>query len=348
MKTAECSTVHSAQMAQVTKPGAKLEITKRQVVMSSSKHVIIKILACGVCHSDSFPMEGTFPGLKYPIVPGHEIVGIVEEAGPDCQRLKKGDRVGVGWHAGHCGECPSCRAGDFITCKKLQTPGITCDGGYAEYASFPEEACAAVPAQLDACEAAPLLCAGVTTFNALRHSGARPGDLVAIVGLGGLGHLGVQFAAKMGFNTVGIARGDEKAEFAKKLGAHSYINSQSKEVGAELQKLGGAKVALATVTDSAAMAPLINGLCVDGTLMIVGAGMQPLPISPVQLLGSRLSVRGWPSGTSKDSEDCMQFAALSGVKAQIERFAFKDVTAAYEHMMSGKARFRAVLDFSKS
>jgi propanol-preferring alcohol dehydrogenase len=348
MKTAEREKVRTASVAQVSKLGSKLEIKKREMELPSGRHVMIKVSACGVCHSDSFAVQGGFPGVKYPIVPGHEIVGVVEEVGADCKRLKRGDRVGVGWHAGQCGYCRSCREGDFINCIHEVIPGITCDGGYAEYVTFTEDACATVPSQLDSAEAAPLLCAGVTTFNALRNSGARPGDVVAILGLGGLGHLGVQFAAKMGFNTVGIARGDEKGPFAKKLGAHAYINSERQKVAEELQKLGGAKVALATVTSAKAMMPLVDGLSVNGRLVIVGADTEPLGISPLQLISGRRSVAGWASGTAADSEDCMKFAALTGVRAQIERFAFTDVTQAYERMMSGKARFRAVIDFAKS
>jgi propanol-preferring alcohol dehydrogenase len=345
MKTAEQLKVRTASAAQVTKAGSKLEINKREVGLPSSRHVLLKIQACGVCHSDSFAVEGTWPGIKFPIVPGHEIVGIVEELGSDCKRFKKGDRVGVGWHGGHCGVCPSCRRGDFITCVNLQTPGINFDGGYAEYGSFPEEVCAAVPAQLDSVEAAPLLCAGITTFNALRHSGAQPGDLVAILGLGGLGHLGVQFASKMGFNTVAIARGDDKAPFAKQLGAKHYINSERQNVSEELKKLGGAKVALATVTSAKAMNPLIDGLSIDGRLVVVGADFEPMQISPIQLISGRTSVSGWPSGTGKDSEECLEFSALMGVRPLVERFPFKSANEAYERMMSGKARFRAVIEF---
>lgn len=345
MKTAEQLKVRTALAAEVSKPGSKFEIAKKEVALSSPRHVLLKIQACGVCHSDSFAVHGGFSGLKYPIVPGHEIVGIVEDVGAECKRLKKGDRVGVGWHGGHCGECSSCRSGDFITCVNLQTPGITYDGGYSEYGAFPEDVCATVPDGMTSAEAAPLLCAGVTTFNALRHSGARAGDLVGILGVGGLGHLGVQFANKMGFNTVAIARGAEKGPFAKQLGAHHYLDSERQAVAEELKKLGGAKVILSTVISSKAMAPLIEGLGVGGRMVIVGADMEPLPISPVQLLGARRSVTGWPSGTGMDSQECMQFAALTGIKPMVERFPFKDVAQAYEHMMSGKARFRAVLEF---
>jgi D-arabinose 1-dehydrogenase-like Zn-dependent alcohol dehydrogenase len=272
---------------------------------------------------------------------------VVVETGPQAVRFQKGARVGVGWHGGHCGECVSCRSGDFITCENLKTPGISLDGGYAEYATFNEEVCAVVPDALDSAEAAPLVCAGVTTFNALRHSGARAGDVVAILGLGGLGHLGVQFANKMGFKTVGIARGDDKADFARKLGAAHYINSEKQDAVAELNKLGGARVVLATATATKAMTPLVDALATDGRLIIVGAGMEPLDMPPIKLLSKRLSICGWPSGTARDSEETMAFAAQTGIKPMIERFSFDKVSEAYERMMSGKARFRAVIEFPK-
>lgn len=342
--TVQTST-NTMQAAQIVKPKNGLQINSIEIKKPGNNMVRLKIEACGVCHSDSFAFEGTFPGLKYPVVPGHEIVGIVDEVGPGVRRFKKGDRVGVGWHGGHCGICTSCRAGDFITCEQLQIPGITCDGGYAEYAVFPEIACAIVPQNLPASEAAPLLCAGVTTFNALRHSGAVGGDLVVILGIGGLGHLGIQFASKMGFHTIAVARGAEKRDLAIKLGAAQYIDSQTQDVVAELKKLGGAKVVLATVTNSNAMSPLVDALAIDGKLLIVGAGFESLSVTPVQLLMGRLSICGWPSGTSKDSEECMQFCAQTGIRPMIECFPFKDAAAAYERMMSGKARFRAVLEF---
>jgi D-arabinose 1-dehydrogenase-like Zn-dependent alcohol dehydrogenase len=344
LSTAQTKT---AQVVEIAGAGKPMEFKQRAIKEPAPHHVLLKVQACGVCHSDSFSMDGHFPGLAYPCIPGHEIVGIVTEIGPGATRFKVGDRVGVGWHAGHCGVCNSCRSGDFVTCPKLQTPGINCDGGYAEYAAFPEEVCATVPEALDSLEAAPLMCAGVTTFNAVRHSGARPGDVVAVLGLGGLGHLGVQFANKMGFHTVGIARGDEKGDFAKQLGAHAYINSEKDDVAKKLQDLGGAKVVLATVTSSKAMSPVVNGLGVNGRLVIVGAGFEGLDVSPVQLLGARKTIAGWPSGTGRDSEDCMRFAALTGVRTMIEKYPFSQAKEGYERMMSGKARFRVVLDFSK-
>ncbi len=331
--------------AQVAKAGDGLKLLSISKKEPTGQAVRIKVAACGVCHSDSFAFDGVFPGVKYPVVPGHEIVGTIDATGPDVTRFKLGDRVGVGWHGGHCGHCVACRKGDFITCEKLQTPGITDDGGYAEYAIFDEKVCAAVPESLDFAEAAPLLCAGVTTFNALRHAGATSGDLVAILGVGGLGHLGVQFARQMGFQTVAIARGDDKRDLAIKLGAHQYIDSQKEDAAAILKKQGGAKVILCTATSSKAMSPLVEGLGLDGKLVIVGAGFEPLEIAPVQLLSARKSICGWPSGTGRDSEECMQFCALSGIRPMIERFPFNDVEKAYERMISGKARFRAVLEF---
>jgi D-arabinose 1-dehydrogenase-like Zn-dependent alcohol dehydrogenase len=347
VKTETEARVRVGTAAVVKAAGADFAFEKREFGQPTGRDVLVKVHACGVCHSDSFALGGGFPGLTYPVVPGHEVVGVVEEAGADVHRLKKGDRVGIGWFGGHCGYCPSCRRGDFITCVRLQVPGITRDGGYSQYQIFPENACAVVPEKLDSAEAAPLMCAGVTTFNALRNSNARPGDVVAILGIGGLGHLGVQFAAKMGFHTVAIARGEEKAEFAMKLGAVDYINSQKQDVSDALNKMGGAKVVLATATDSKAMAAAVNGLGVDGTLLVVGAGMEHLDTAPVQLLGQRRNIKGWPSGTAMDSEDCLRFSALTGVRPMIERFPFEKAKEAYEHMMRGKARFRAVLEFAK-
>jgi D-arabinose 1-dehydrogenase-like Zn-dependent alcohol dehydrogenase len=337
------ATVRVGRAVQFAGPNKPLSVVQQTTELTRADQVLLKVKACGVCHSDSFPESGMFPGQIYPIIPGHEIVGIVEEVGSSAKRFKKGDRVAVGWHGGHCGECDRCRRGDFIACIKLQTPGINLQGGYSEYACFAEAVCAAVPEELSDAEAAPLVCAGVTTFNSLRNSGATAGDTVAILGIGGLGHLGVQFASKMGFRTVAIARGDEKASFAKELGAHHYINSQKGNVTEELNKLGGAKVVLATVTDTTAMNPVIGGLAVDGCLLIVGAGFDPLDVRPVQLLGNRLSVKGWPSGRAVDSEDCMKFAALTGIRPLIERFPLDRAEDAYKLMMSGKARFRAVL-----
>lgn len=336
--------VKVGRIAQVSKPGGSLEFAKKEFGELGRRDVRLKIQCCGVCHSDSFAFHGGFPGLSYPMVPGHEIVGIVDEAGPEVGRLRVGDRVGVGWHAGHCSECESCRRGDFITCEKLQVPGITIHGGYAEYAVFPEDVCARVPEQLKSAEAAPLVCAGVTTYNALRNAGARSGDTAAILGLGGLGHLAVQFANKMGFRTVAIARGKDKESFAKELGAHEYIDSEEAGAVEKLKKAGGARLLLSTVTNSDAMTPWIDGLSVNGKMILVGADMKPMPISPTALLGQRRTLAGWPSGTAMDSEDCMNFCALTGIRPMIEIFPFDKAAEAYERMMSGKARFRVVIE----
>jgi D-arabinose 1-dehydrogenase-like Zn-dependent alcohol dehydrogenase len=341
--TAAEPTHKTGRIAQISKASGELEFVSNQYLTPKSLEVRIRVEACGVCHSDSFSFEGFLPNQKYPIVPGHEIVGIVDEVGSNVDRLKKGDRVGVGWHGGHCHECLSCRSGDFITCNNLQTPGITINGGYAEYAVFPEEVCAVVPKEISPAEAAPLMCAGVTTYNSLRHAGALPGDTVAVLGIGGLGHLAVQFADKMGFCTVAIARGDDKAEFAKKLGARHYINSESSNAVDSLLKLGGAKVILSTITNSKAMSPWINALAVNGRMLLVGADIQPMDVVPVALLRGRSSLTGWPSGTAKDSEDCLKFAALTGIRPMIEKFAFDKAQDAYQRMISGKARFRAVI-----
>ena len=329
--------------AQVAKPNATLEVVERDIPDPRSREVRIKVQACGVCHSDMFTVAGAFPGIKYPRTPGHEVIGIIDAAGADVPDWKPGMRVGVGWHGGHCGHCISCRRGDFITCKEGKIPGISYDGGYAEYMIAPFEALASVPDELKSEDAAPLLCAGITTFNALRHSGAHPGDLVAILGIGGLGHLGVQYAVKMGFKTVAIARGADKGPLAKKLGAHAYIDSTSQNPAEELTKLGGAKVILATVTDSKTMTSVIAGLGVDGKLLVVGASGEPIEVSPLMLIGARRSIAGWPAGTASDSEDTLKFSVLTNVKAMVEIFPLSKAPEAYQHMMSGKARFRVVI-----
>lgn len=305
--------------------------------------VRVKVEACGVCHSDSLTKDGSWPGIVYPRSPGHEIAGAIDALGPDTDSWKIGDRVGVGWHGGHDGICDSCRRGDFITCVKLQIPGISYDGGYSEYVCVPVEALAHIPDGMRSEDAAPLMCAGITTFNALRHSGAGPGDLVAIQGIGGLGHLGVQFASKFGFETVAIGRGEGTQELAIKLGAHTYIDAQAQDVSKELTALGGARVILATAPDGKAMGTLIDGLGVDGKLVLIGASPEPFAVSSFQLLMARKSIEGWPSGTAKDSEDTLKFAADEGVRPMIETFALDRVADAYEHMISGKVRFRSVL-----
>ena len=331
------------KVVQVAKPNANLEVVERDIPEPEARQVRIKVRACGVCHSDMFTVTGGFPGIQYPRVPGHEVVGIIDAVGADVPDWKNGMRVGVGWHGGHCGHCHSCRRGDFITCSSGQIPGISYDGGYAEYMIAPFEALASVPDDLKFEDAAPLLCAGITTFNALRHSGAGPGDLVAVLGIGGLGHLGVQFAAKMGFNTVAIARGADKGPLAKKLGARVYIDSTAQNAAAELTKLGGAKVILATVTDAKSMSSVVAGLGIDGKLLVVGASGQPIEVPPFLLIGARCSIAGWPSGTAPDSEDTLKFSVQSNVLPMIETFPLAKAADAYQHMMSGKARFRVVL-----
>jgi D-arabinose 1-dehydrogenase-like Zn-dependent alcohol dehydrogenase len=328
---------------QVPRPTGPFEIVEREIPEPGPGSVRIKVQACGICHSDSVTKEGILPGIQYPRVPGHEVVGVVDVVGPGVARWKPGQRVGVGWHGGHCGYCDSCSRGDFFACQtSTLICGVTYDGGYADYMIAPAEAIAMVPEELSAVEAAPLMCAGITTFNCLRNSGARTGDVVAVLGLGGLGHLGVQFAAKMGFRTIGIARGKDKEPLARQLGAHHYIDSQSQDPAAELLKFGGAKVILATVTNGEAMSAASGGLAVNGTLMIIGA-VPSLQVSPLQLLSGRQSIKGWYSGTAIDSQDTLSFSVLSGVRAMNEVYPIEQIAEAYERMLSGKARFRVVL-----
>lgn len=305
---------------QVSKPGGPLELVERDVPQPGARHVRIKVEACGVCHSDSFVKEGLFPGIEYPRVPGHEVAGVIDALGADVHDWKVGQRVGVGWYGGHCGHCYSCRRGDFVTCQNGLIAGISYDGGYADYMIAPTQALASIPDELSAAEAGPLLCAGITTFNALRNSGARGGDRVAILGVGGLGHLAVQFAVKMGFKTIAIARGNEKEALAKKLGAHHYIDSKAKDVSAELQKLGGAKIILATVTNADAMSAAAGGLSVNGTLVIVGASAEPLKLNILPMIGMKQSLKAWASGTAADSEDTLAFSVLSNVRSMNEEF----------------------------
>jgi len=331
------------KVVQVPKANGGLEVVERDIPEPKAKQVRIKVQACGICHSDMFTVVGAFPGIVYPRVPGHEVVGIIDAVGADVPDWKKGARVGVGWHGGHCGHCSSCRDGDFITCAQGQIPGISYDGGYAEYMIAPFEALASVPEDLSSEDAAPLLCAGITTFNALRHSGAQAGDLVAVLGVGGLGHLGVQFANKMGFKTVAIARGADKGPLAKKLGAHIYIDSTTQNAAEELTKLGGAKVILATATDAKSMSAVLPGLGVDGKLVVVGASAEPIEVSPLLLIGARRSIAGWPSGTAPDSEDTLKFSVLTEIRPMIETYPLAQAAEAYARMMSGKARFRVVL-----
>ena len=331
------------KVAIVSKPGGDFEMTERDIPTPGPGQVRVRVLACGICYSDHLTKDGVWPGLTFPRSPGHEIAGVIDEAGPGVTLWKKGQRVGVGWHGGQDNTCPNCRRGDFATCVSGRVTGITHDGGYAEYTLAPMEAVAAMPESLDPAEAAPLMCAGITTFNALRHSGAGPGDLVAVQGIGGLGHLGVQFANKFGYKTVAIGRGPENGTLAKKLGAVAYVDSKATNAAEELQKLGGAKVILATAPNSKSMSELIDGLGPNGKLMVVGAGPDPIEVTPIQLISLRRSIQGWPSGTPSDSEDTLRFAERSGVKAMIERFPFAKVNEGFARMWSGKAEFRVVL-----
>lgn len=328
---------------QVASPGAAFELVEREILTPSAGHVRIRVQACGICHSDSLTKEGQWPGIKYPRVPGHEVAGVIDELGVGVATWKKGQRVGVGWHGGHDGTCLSCRRGDFANCENELISGISYDGGYAEYMIAPVEALAAMPESLDAAEAAPLLCAGITTFNALRHSGALPGDLVAVQGIGGLGHLGVQFANKFGYRTVAVGRGAENAGLAKKLGAADYIDSKATNAAQALKKMGGARVILATAPSSKAMSELIDGLGPNGTLVVVGATMDPIEVTPIQLIIGRRGIQGWASGIATDSEDTLRFAELTGVRPMIEKYPLAKAAEGYARMMSGKAEFRAVL-----
>ena len=328
---------------QVEKPNSPLQLVEREIPAPGPRQVRIKVEACGVCHSDMFTVTGGYPGIQYPRVPGHEVIGTLDAVGADVPEWKTGARVGVGWHGGHCGHCPSCRRGDFITCATGQIPGISYDGGYAQYMLAPFEALASVPQEISSADAAPLLCAGITTFNALRHSGAQPGDTVAVLGIGGLGHLGVQFAAKMGFQTIAIARGADKGPLAKKLGAHEYLDSTEVNVAEHLTRVGGARVILATVTDAKSMSAVVNGLSVDGKLLVVGAAAEPIEVSSLSLILGRRSISGWPSGTSSDSQDTLRFSVLSQIRPMIEKFPLDQAPQAYARMMSGNARFRVVI-----
>ncbi len=334
------------KVAQVLKPGDPFEIVEREIPEPAAGQVRVKVEACGLCHSDSFTKLGHWPGLQFPRAPGHEIAGVIDALGPGLTTWKVGQRVGVGWHGGHCTVCGPCRRGQFVACVQLRIPGISYDGGYAEYMVTPAQGLAALPDGLTAAEAGPILCAGVTTFNALRHSGALPGQLVAIQGLGGLGHLGIQYANKMGFETVAIGRGPDKRELISKLGAHHYIDTSVEKPADVLQRLGGAKTILATAPNARSMTELIGGLGVDGTLVVVGASPEAIEVSPVAIIGRRTGVRGWPSGTSADSEDALRLAALSGIRPMIETFPLAEANAAYERMMSGKARFRVVFQIA--
>jgi len=334
------------KVAQVAKPGAAFEIVEREIPRPAAGQVRIKVHACGICFSDHLVKDGLWPGLQYPRVPGHEVAGVIDELGAGVTSWKVGQRVGVGWHGGQDGTCLACRRGDFVNCANGQITGFTHDGGYGEYTIASVNAIAAMPESLDPAEAAPLLCAGLTTFNSLRHSGAMPGDLVAIQGIGGLGHLGVQFAKAFGYKVAAVGRGPENAALAKKLGAHAYIDSKATNAAEELQKLGGARVILATAPNAKSMSALFNGLGANGKMMVIGAEFEPIEVSPIQLIGGKKGLQGWAAGIPTDSEDTLRTAEITGVRAMIERFPLEKVNEAYERMTSGKAQFRVVLTMS--
>jgi D-arabinose 1-dehydrogenase-like Zn-dependent alcohol dehydrogenase len=333
----------SMRVVQVSEPGGAFELVERDVPEPGPGEALVRVQACGICHSDSYVKEGGFPGVTYPAVPGHEIAGTVAALGEGVRGWEVGQRVGVGWFGGNCGWCHTCRHGEPMFCPNMGIPGITLDGGYADYVVVRSHAMALIPGELAAEDAAPLLCAGLTTYNALRHSGAYGGDLVAVLGVGGLGHMGVQFSRKLGFRTVAIARGREKQELALRLGAHSYIDSTSQDPAEELTRLGGARVILATVTSSAAMAATAGGLGIRGRLIVLGAGMEPLNLPPAMLISGDKAIAGHASGTSGDSEDTLSFSALADVRPMIETLPLEQAAEAYERMMSGAARFRMVL-----
>src|SRR5712664_3217345 len=329
--------------AQITKPGGNWELVERDIPEPGMGQVRIKVEACGICHSDLFVKEGGWPGLQYPRVPGHEVAGRIEAVGVNVSEWKQGQRVGVGWHGGHCFVCKQCRRGDFTMCVNRKVTGFDFDGGYAEYLVAPAAAVAAIPDKLPAEEAGPFMCAGVTVYNALRNSGARGGDLVAVHGIGGLGHLGIQYARQMGFETVAINRGNDKEPLARQLGAHHYIDATATDVVAELHKLGGASVILATAPNAQAISALVDGLAPSGKLLVPAAPAELLTINVFSLITKRSSVAGWYSGTARDSQDTLEFSSLSGVHPMIEKYPLDHVAEAYEQMHSGKVRFRVVL-----
>jgi D-arabinose 1-dehydrogenase-like Zn-dependent alcohol dehydrogenase len=331
------------KVAQLSGPGADFEIVEREIPQPGTGEVRIRVQACGICHSDSLTKEGHWPGITYPRVPGHEVAGTIDSVGAGVTDWQKGQKVGVGWHGGQCGHCLPCRRGDFPNCLNVKVPGISYDGGYQQFMIAPVGALARIPESLEAVEAGPLLCAGITTFNALRYSGAMPSDLVAIQGVGGLGHLGIQFARKFGYKVAAIGRGPENAALAMKLGANVYIDSVATNAAAELQKLGGARVILATAPSSKAMSALIDGLGANGKLVVIGATPEPIEVSPLQLIMGGKSIQGWYSGIATDSEDTLRFAELTGVRPMIEKYPLERAGEAYARMMSGKAEFRVVL-----
>jgi D-arabinose 1-dehydrogenase-like Zn-dependent alcohol dehydrogenase len=331
------------KVAQISKAGGDFEIVEREIPKPGAGQVLIKVQACGVCHSDVLTKEGLWPGIQFPRVPGHEVAGVIEELGEGVSGWTKGQRAGVGWHGGHDGTCLQCRRGDFRNCQNMKIAGISYDGGYQQYMVAPMEALTAIPESLSDTEAGPLLCAGITTYNALRHSGAMPGDLVAVQGIGGLGHLGIQFASKFGYKVAAIGRGPENETLAKKLGANVYIDSKATNAAEALLKMGGAQVILATAPSSKAMSELFNGLGPNGKLMVIGAAFEPIEVAPVQLINGSRTIQGWASGTPADAEDTLRFAELSGVRAMIETYPLEKAAEAYARMMSGNAQFRVVL-----
>lgn len=329
--------------ARVAKPGSDFEIVTIEIPEPGDGQVRMRVLASGICHSDVFTKEGLWPGIQYPRVPGHEVAGIIDKVAPGVTGWKEGQRVGVGWLGWYCGHCRACRGGDFASCPNAQVTGINFDGGHEEYMIAPETGLAALPEHLADEDAAPLMCAGLTTYNALRHSGALPGDLVAVQAIGGLGHLGIQFANKFGYRVVAIGRGTRKAQRAIELGAHRYIDAQAVDAAEELQKMGGARVILSTAPSAKAMAGLVEGLGANGKMMVIGASQEPIEVTPGQLIHGRRSLQGWPSGTAADAEDTLNFAELTGVRPVIERFPLERANEAYGRMISGKAEFRVVL-----
>lgn len=335
--------IATMKVAQIAKAGGDFEIVDRKVPDPTVGQVRIKVQACGICHSDVLVKEGSWPGIQYPRIPGHEIVGVIEELGAGVSEWKVGQRVGIGWHGGEDGTCDYCRRGDFRNCRNLKIPGIHYDGGYQEFIVAPVEALVAVPESLDSIEAAPLLCAGLTTFNALRHSGAIAGDLIAVLGIGGLGHLAIQYGSKLGYRVAAVGRGSGNAALAKKLGANLYIDSTATNAAQELQKLGGARVILATAPSSKAMSAIFDGLAPHGKLIVVGADAAPIEVMPLQLISGSRSLEGWWSGTPADSEDTLRFSELTGVRAMVETYPLAKAGEAYARMISGDATFRVVL-----
>ena len=331
------------KVAQVPRARGDFVIVEREIPQPGAGQVRIRIQACGVCHSDQFTKDGVWPGIEYPRVPGHEVAGVIDALGAGVSAWRSGQRVGVGWHGGQDNTCRACRRGDFRNCANLKIPGISYDGGYAQYMLAPVEALVGMPESLKDAEAAPLLCAGITTYNALRHSGALPGDVVAILGVGGLGHLGIQFAKQFGYKVAAVGRGSEEAELAQKLGAHVYIDNKVTSSAAALKKLGGARVILATAPSSKAMSEMFDGLAPNGELMVIGASNEPLQITPIQLITGSRTIQGWAAGTAADSEDTLHFCELTGVRPMIETYPLDEAARAYDRMVSGKARFRAVL-----